>query len=156
MQRLTLLFFFSMFLFACSDPCDDVNCGANGTCDDGDCMCDEWYEGTNCEIETRTKFTGVWNSTSGCQLASTNTDPVWTISNAAEINAFILQSPDVLTNRIIEATLTTENQATITAFSVGTSNFSGTINFINETTMTMDLEFSDPTDSFNCNYAMNR
>ena len=39
----------TLFVFACSDPCDDVNCGTNGTCDDGTCICEEGYSGANCE-----------------------------------------------------------------------------------------------------------
>ena len=54
-----LLFLF----FACSDPCADVNCGDNGTCNQGLCICDEGYEGFNCEAKIIDKFTGTWVST---------------------------------------------------------------------------------------------
>ncbi len=40
------------------DPCKDVNCGANGTCLDGSCICDIGYEGASCETEWATKFEG--------------------------------------------------------------------------------------------------
>ncbi len=47
----TLKFGFCLMLFflACSDPCDNIDCGANGTCVDGECQCDEGYSGVNCE-----------------------------------------------------------------------------------------------------------
>jgi len=158
MQKLILAFFLGTLIFACSDPCDDVNCGANGTCDEetGNCICDEWVEGNNCETETRTKFLGTWNSTSICQLGSMNDSPTWTIETSANLNNFILRSPDVLSNRIIEATLTANNDASLTPFTLGTSEFSGSINFINETTMAMTLEVADATGGFTCDYAMSR
>tara|TARA_R110002072_G_scaffold251448_6_gene410287 strand:- start:100 stop:576 length:477 start_codon:yes stop_codon:yes gene_type:complete len=61
--RLTLsavLFAISTVTFtACeSDPCDEISCNNNGTCIDGDCLCDDWYEGSNCNTEARTKFYG--------------------------------------------------------------------------------------------------
>ncbi len=40
------------------DPCKDVDCGLNGTCLDGSCVCDAGYEGASCEIEWATKFEG--------------------------------------------------------------------------------------------------
>ncbi len=35
---------------ACGDPCDDVVCGPNGTCVEGDCLCNDGYSGANCQI----------------------------------------------------------------------------------------------------------
>ena len=32
------------------DPCAEVECGENGQCTDGECVCDEGYEGNQCEI----------------------------------------------------------------------------------------------------------
>lgn len=50
----------TFLLFSCSDPCDDVDCGTNGTCDDGTCLCSDGYEGMNCETETRAKYLGTY------------------------------------------------------------------------------------------------
>lgn len=62
-----LQFLFSAILlclmFSCSDPCDDIACGDNGTCDDGTCICETGYEGTNCETLVIDKYTGTWLST---------------------------------------------------------------------------------------------
>jgi hypothetical protein len=41
-----------------TDACKDVDCGADGTCVDGDCVCDTGYEGVNCDTEMREKFAG--------------------------------------------------------------------------------------------------
>ena len=55
-----LLSIFTVFM-SCSDPCDDVDCGANGTCDDGTCLCEDGYEGTSCETEIRAKYLGTYS-----------------------------------------------------------------------------------------------
>lgn len=52
----------SLFIFSCNDACDDVNCNNQGICDDGNCECDEGYEGAACENEVNTKFLGEWES----------------------------------------------------------------------------------------------
>lgn len=49
-------------LFSCSDNCKDLDCG-NGTCDDGTCICDEGYEGTNCQTLVIAKYYGTYNNT---------------------------------------------------------------------------------------------
>jgi len=158
MRRLILFFSLTAFLFACSDPCADVNCGANGTCDEetGSCICDPWFEGTNCEIETRGKFLGTWNSTSNCNLGNNNTDPTWTLSSGPTPEAFILQSVDVLSNRIIEATLTSDTEATITSFMAGETTFTGNIAFVNDTRLVMDINFVNSMQNVDCSYSMER
>lgn len=50
-----------LFTISCSDPCDDVNCGANGTCVEGTCECDPGYEGELCDIESRAQYLGVYS-----------------------------------------------------------------------------------------------
>lgn len=49
------VFFFSFLAFTLSsceqDPCETVNCGQNGVCnDEGECVCFQGYLGENCEI----------------------------------------------------------------------------------------------------------
>jgi hypothetical protein len=43
---------------SCKNPCDTITCFNGGTCDDGTCLCLDWYEGDYCETEQRTKFFG--------------------------------------------------------------------------------------------------
>ena len=50
MKTLNLsIFIICLITYSCGDPCDDVNCGPNGTCVDGDCICETGYSGVNCE-----------------------------------------------------------------------------------------------------------
>lgn len=58
---------------ACNtDPCKDVNCGANGTCLDGSCVCDAGYEGVSCETEWATKFEGSYLGKDVCGSTTYN------------------------------------------------------------------------------------
>lgn len=60
------LFVFSLLMFACSDPCDDISCENGGNCDDGTCICEDGYSGENCEIENRQAFLGIWTGPIVC------------------------------------------------------------------------------------------
>jgi len=62
---------FLMFTPACgdSDACKDVDCGTNGTCFSGDCVCDDGYEigaSGKCDTESRVKFYGNYNVSETC------------------------------------------------------------------------------------------
>jgi len=50
MKLLKLLVLSFLFIYACTDPCDDVVCQNGGTCDEGTCLCPDGYSGVNCEI----------------------------------------------------------------------------------------------------------
>ena len=50
-----------LFLSSCAkDPCLDVTCLNDGQCDDGTCLCADWYEGTDCGTEERVKYYGTY------------------------------------------------------------------------------------------------
>ncbi len=66
-----LLGAFLMFTPACGDSnaCKDVDCGTNGTCFSGDCVCDDGYEigaSGKCDTESRVKFYGSYNVSETC------------------------------------------------------------------------------------------
>ena len=62
----------SLSLTSCADPCKDVDCN-NGECVEGNCICDDGYEGTNCDVEWATKFLALnANATDICVSGSYN------------------------------------------------------------------------------------
>ncbi|MBK8922903.1 MAG: hypothetical protein IPM81_15560 [Saprospirales bacterium] len=69
-----LVYFFALlgamvvFAPACgdSDPCKDVDCGVNGTCFEGVCVCNVGYEGDACAEEWATKFLGSYLGSDVC------------------------------------------------------------------------------------------
>ena len=74
-MKKNLLWFFGLAIMAATsftivscndDPCKDVKCGDNGTCFDGACECNQGYEGTNCDVEWKTKYLGNYNTAETC------------------------------------------------------------------------------------------
>ena len=64
MKKLTLFIASALILNSCAkDPCSDVLCLNNGTCLDGTCLCQDWYEGENCGTEERAKYYGLYTGT---------------------------------------------------------------------------------------------
>eukprot|EP01052_Picozoa_sp_SAG31_P012602 SAG31_NODE_741_length_12429_cov_13.571127_6_plen_148_part_00 len=47
-----------------ADPCEDLDCGAHGSCHAGECVCSDFYRGTFCHI-TPSLCDGVWCSSAG-------------------------------------------------------------------------------------------
>ena len=43
-----------------SNHCKSTVCPENFTCEDGQCVCDEYHTGNNCEIEIRETFYGTF------------------------------------------------------------------------------------------------
>lgn len=43
-----IAFLIMLILHSCGDKCRNVDC-VNGTCDEGECLCDERWNGTNCD-----------------------------------------------------------------------------------------------------------
>ena len=64
MKNLSILFTAALIMISCAkDPCKDVVCLNDGTCLDGTCLCEDWYEGEDCGTEERAKYYGTYNGT---------------------------------------------------------------------------------------------
>ena len=57
------------------DPCKDVDCGANGTCFEGACICNEGFEGSDCLTPWADKFLGNWKAQETCTFSDGTTGP---------------------------------------------------------------------------------
>lgn len=56
----------------CKGPCRDVSCN-NGECvGEGECVCNDGYEGDNCDISNNQKFSGTYLMTELCDSSSRN------------------------------------------------------------------------------------
>jgi len=67
-----------------TDPCANIDCGINGTCFEGTCVCDAGYDGTDCNIVISSLFTGVYDVEEIC-----DTDPNFTDTYTSSINESI-------------------------------------------------------------------
>ena len=99
----TLLLLCVLGLASCKpDPCFDVICLNYGVCDDGACLCADWYEGTDCSTEERAKYYGDYIGTAtfinaaGDVSTSTDTKPV--VANGSILNELFMANgvPTVL------------------------------------------------------------
>ena len=82
----TLLLSCILALASCTtDPCVEVTCYNDGVCDDGTCICADWYEGADCSTEERAKYYGDYIGTATFINAagdvSTSTDTIPVVAN---------------------------------------------------------------------------
>lgn len=49
LKNLCLFTILILSVHSCKDACDDIDCGVNGTCVDGTCVCESGWSGVNCE-----------------------------------------------------------------------------------------------------------
>tara|TARA_Y100000389_G_C17262738_1_gene413842 strand:+ start:89 stop:658 length:570 start_codon:yes stop_codon:yes gene_type:complete len=81
--KTTFLTVISTLLIAscATDPCTDVTCLNASTCSDGTCLCTDWYEGTDCGTEQRTKFLGTYSGNVVFTYSDSTTDSeTWDIT----------------------------------------------------------------------------
>lgn len=59
---------------ACNeDACKDIECGEFGTCNEGVCLCESYYElgaDNKCSVLERAKFLGSYNVSESCQFST--------------------------------------------------------------------------------------
>jgi hypothetical protein len=90
------------FASCASDPCEDVTCYNDGVCDDGTCICADWYEGADCSTEERAKYYGDYIGTATFINAagdvSTSTDTIPVVANGTTLNELYMANgvPTVL------------------------------------------------------------
>jgi len=159
MKTIKILMLSSILAFTscASDPCVDVTCYNDGVCDDGTCMCADWYEGADCSTEERAKYygsyTGVMNfyDPNG-DLASSSNDPLVLSAGSTinEINAdglpFVLNASGMEDFTI---PITQDNDPDLgSIFFQGSGSFSGNLLSVNGS---MDVQGQTFTFSFTGN-----
>ncbi len=159
--------FFAFFVFlvllasSCKDPCDDINCN-DGVCLDGTCLCDDGFEGVNCERAEREKFLGTWEGDIDCGetlgenevtliVAEDPSDPTNVLISLAgfELIDFEPLSGTVAGNRLF---ITSSTQS-FDPFGLGQEIdiiISGDGEFNEDGTVTMNMALAAATFSFNC------
>jgi hypothetical protein len=135
---LTLGAFSAITYTACNkDECKSVDCGANGTCISGTCSCTTGYEGSNCQTESRAKFTRNWNvdespkitnpytcliapgaNITAVTIASSFADDFFAHPLTGSVNGNVLtipeQKPDATGNYKVKGSLTATTSGSVT------------------------------------------
>lgn len=148
------MLFTSSCLERYTDPCKDLNCGPNSTCDGltKTCDCDLGWEGTTCTTETRVRFLGNYQVSENCS---------GTINNYTCIVGTGFGPLDITINPIkgatLKGTVASNNGIEFQTQSSGGYVISGTGN-LNGNIMTLNLTF-DPTGfdpPFNCSFTLTK
>lgn len=113
-----------------TDPCKDVNCGANGTCNTitGLCDCNDFYEGTSCETEWRAKAFGTYNGAEVCNTGNFNYQVMISTSNVSVDRIIFDNLYDQNINIYGEMLTSTTFNIPSQAFGAGTIAGNGSIN----------------------------
>lgn len=144
MKNLAAIAFLLSLLFACGNPCDDLDCGLNGTCneDTESCICDDFYEGTNCELEVRAKFLGSWTGTGVCDYNPTSVfDLTLDISQAVNLDGVAMQSEQILQQFTISGNLDDNNDIAIPEFKahIGSNDHDGKLVHLGDSNIELTL-----------------
>jgi hypothetical protein len=139
-----------------TDPCVDVTCLNGGICDDGTCMCVDWYEGTDCSTEERAKYYGSYIGTATYfnedgNLIDSSIDTIPVMGNGSIVNE--LNADKVILALVasgmgdFEIPTNTMSDPDGTSFIInGDGSFNGNLLTINAklefTTETLDFSFS--------------
>lgn len=61
---------FSLVFLGCRDKCKKLDCGVNGSCVEGECLCTSGYEGGLCETTVTAKFDKTYDLEESCTAGS--------------------------------------------------------------------------------------
>jgi hypothetical protein len=115
---------------SCGDECKDVKCGDNGTCFEGECVCNEGYEGAECDLTWAAKFEGSY----------LGADVVTASTAGNDLGTYNLTTPAVVTSR-------SESSIRIANFGGFASFVDATISRANASDLTatkITIDFTDP------------
>ncbi|MEQ9187693.1 MAG: hypothetical protein RLP15_08145 [Cryomorphaceae bacterium] len=49
-----------LFAFSCKNACRNLDCQNEAICSDGECICQKWYAGDECELKYNRNYTGTY------------------------------------------------------------------------------------------------
>ncbi len=144
-----------LFFSSCTpDPCKDVTCLNNGTCNDGNCACVTGYEGTDCGTEMRAKFTGTYSISGNvaCPVSGNGTIPTGTSITIGNSSAGV---DKIIINMLGTALVATVNGSSLTIATqqVGNMTYTGSGTITNNT-LNMTINEFDSTVPETCVYTI--
>jgi hypothetical protein len=59
-QLFIVLFALATFSVSCNKQCRKTDCHENGRCYEGECLCEKWYSGDECELLFNRNYDGIY------------------------------------------------------------------------------------------------
>ncbi len=84
MSKYLTIFIVCLSLQSCDRQCTNTECFNNGSCYEGQCLCEKWYSGDQCELMFNRNYDGVYLgsfSTSSASLMSERLDSIVVIAD---------------------------------------------------------------------------
>jgi len=69
-MRFFFILIISLGLLTSCDKCNDVTCFNGADCDDGECICGDWYSGESCETKVIEVYEGLYAGGMSCSWYS--------------------------------------------------------------------------------------
>lgn len=144
MQTLKLYSLISLFaITSCAkDPCIDVTCLNGGICDDGTCLCADWYEGEDCGTEQREKMLGEYI---GYFYWSDSTFSIQSITQTGDLRVVIGEGNDInefqFDHWLVGSTAAQASQFTLSENHANT--YTGTMTFSNSEVVSVTGEYDE-------------
>ncbi|MEZ5046178.1 MAG: hypothetical protein R2831_04230 [Chitinophagaceae bacterium] len=146
---LTIGTFAAITFVSCNpDPCKDVVCANGGVCVDGGCNCETGYEGTLCDVLSRTKFLGVFSGNETCTVG-TDTYAITCTANSDDTKFNI---SNVYNQSLTAIANADGNSFTIPSQTVGSNITASGSGSITGNTITVTYTISDGTISNTCTF----
>ena len=102
-----ILFVLPFIYMSCGS---EVECGPNSNFNEfsDTCVCDAYFEGDDCEIETREKFLGLYDAKRRCRVApavESDLDSIFILRDPDAVNKVFIQTKWIADNRLIPGEL---------------------------------------------------
>jgi len=120
-MRYLVILLISLGLFSSCDKCKDISCENGGDCEDGECICGDWYTGDNCETKIVEAYEGLYSGTMTCSWYSPYIMRFADVPS--EDNEMTIEDLSVGNYRVYNAVFTSENQFNIPSQIVSNNGF---------------------------------
>lgn len=148
-------------VISCKKPCDDINCGPHGTCNETSeaCVCEAFYEGNRCQKEVRGRFVGEWSGKGVCNYNPGNFFNLDVeITKGLDVDGIKIQSANILQDFTITGILNEKNEVEIPEFkpNISTALFNGKIVSIDSLNIVLTLGTIINNNPATCEYTLKR
>lgn len=135
----------------CKDACADITCLNGGTCVEGDCVCADGFEGTDCGTKSVTKFVGNYNTNEICSTGNYSYSSELQASASNDLRMIITNLYELGENVTAELDAGSTTSFTIPSVTIQGLTIQGTGSINTDgTTVTINYTVNDGSQTDNC------